>query len=236
MLRRQFVQQFLRFRVGQEVGYIVLDDLGQMRDGDCRRVDHGVTPEGRFFALVVMHPHCRQAEGRLDSLFARQFDLVAARIHDKQHGGTDFSACGFNLLDADHVGIRRQLHVVLDTDGWHDEAHLIGELTPQSSDLLGQGRSVFPVHKRQQRVSQFEFDIVKLQRGRYRLLCRPDFLILGRGNIGRLTFSFLIALPLAQEIGESPVIADSIRNGSIGMPGSSDRVAMSADTSPSATG
>ncbi len=68
----------------------------------------------------------------------------------------------FDLLDPDHVGIGRELQIVLDADRWEHEAHLGGDGAPQSFNLLGQFRRV-ATREREQPVAEFQAERVDAQ-------------------------------------------------------------------------
>ena len=96
---------------------------------------------------------------------ARDRDLIAAGVHDHELVRPDPAGAGVDLLDLDDVGVGLQLHVVEDADCRHHKAHLDRERTAQCLDLFGQTvGSVGTIDQRQQRVTQFDLEIVDLQR------------------------------------------------------------------------
>ena len=145
----QVVEQFLRFRVGQQFRHVVADELGQMGGHDGGGVDDGVAPERCFFAMPVLYPHGGQSEGRLHCRFTVERDRFAARVHHEQHVGTQFANSGFDFLDAHHILIRRQLKIILNAHRRHDEAHLHCELPAKRLDLIGKAAFLRVVDQRQ---------------------------------------------------------------------------------------
>jgi hypothetical protein len=179
VFRVEIVEQLLGLGVGQHVGHVVLDDLGQMGGDHRRRIDHREAAERSVLAQDVGDPHRRQPEGGLDRRLAGQVDGIPLGVHHQQHVGAQLAGAGFDLLDADHIGLGRKLHVVLDAHRRQHEAHLVGELAAQALDLVGQQRSLGIVDQRQQRVAQLDPDVVEPERGGDRLLGH-----LGLGGFG----------------------------------------------------
>src|SRR5579885_1156414 len=149
----ELVEQLLRLGIGEQLGHVVLDDLGEMRRHHGLRLDDGVAAKGRLLARGFRRPQRRQAEGGLVRRLARQGDGFAARIHDEQHVGPQIAAPGFELLDADDVAVGGELQIILDADRWHDEAHLDGELPAQRLDLVGEALPLVAVDEAAEGVS-----------------------------------------------------------------------------------
>ena len=164
--RRDLVQQLLRLRVGEQVGHVVLDDLGQVGRDDGAGIDHGQALEQRLLAVVLLDPHGGQAECRLHRRLAGQRDRLAARVHHQQHVGPDIAAPEFDFLDPHHIGVGRKLEVVLNADRRQDESDLARELAAQTLDLVGQAEALIGrIDQRQQGVAQFQPDRVDRQGG-----------------------------------------------------------------------
>ena len=124
MLRRQFVQQLLCFGVGQQLRHLLLDHFGQVGRDDGCGIDDGETAKDGFLSAVFGHPHRRQSEGGLDGRFAGKGQFAALGVHHQKHVGAQVAAAGFDFLDADDVGVGRQLQVVLNPDRGHYETHV----------------------------------------------------------------------------------------------------------------
>ena len=131
-----------------------------MRGDDGRRIDDGIAFEQGFFAIGRVDPHGGQAKGRLGRRFAGQGDRRPLRIHHQQHAGTQFAATGFDFLDAQDIGIRRQLQIVLNAHGGHDKAHIARQLPAQAFDLIGQTLAGLAVDEAEQGIAKFEPDHV----------------------------------------------------------------------------
>ncbi len=100
-----------------------------------------------------------------------KLDLAAGRVHDHVLARPDLAAAGLHFLDLDDVAVGVELHVVEDAHGGHDEAHLDRERAAQRLDLLGQTvAAAWRVDQRQQRVAEFDLEVVDLERRRDRLL------------------------------------------------------------------
>lgn len=149
VLGRQFVHQLLRLRVGEKLGHVILQDLGQVRDEDRRGIDDRVAAERGFLAEAFLDPGGGEAEGRFACGRAGQLHVRAARIHDEQLADEEFAASGFLFLDADDVFVRAQLHVVEDAHGGHHEAHVARHRAAQGLDLIGQLVAARVVDERQ---------------------------------------------------------------------------------------
>ena len=72
VLLRQLGEQLLRLGVGQHLGQVVTDELGQVGGHHGGRVDHRVALDHRLLAQARHHPHGAEPEGGLDRLLARQ--------------------------------------------------------------------------------------------------------------------------------------------------------------------
>ena len=132
---------------------------------------------------------------------AGHVDASAGRVHDHVLVRPDAARCRIDLLDLDHVGVGFELHVVEDAHRRHHEAHLDRERAAQRLDLLGQAVvAVRRIDQRQQRVSQFDLEIVDLERGRNRLFRRRAG---GGRRLGRgLVDDDLIAGAFVDQVGE----------------------------------
>ena len=118
-----------------------------------------------------------QSECRLGGMRAGQRHLIAGRIHHHVLAVPDLAGAGLDLLDLDDVGVGVELHIVEDAHRGHDEAHFDRQRSAQRLDLLGQAvGAVGCVDQRQQRIAEFDLEIVHLERGGDRLL--------GRGGLG----------------------------------------------------
>ena len=104
-----------------------------------------------------------QAEGRLGGVDAGHADLAAAGVHDHELVRPDLARAGVHFLDLDDVGVGLELDVVEDAHRRHHEAHLDRERAAQCLDLLGQTvGAVRGIDQRQQRIAQFDLEIVDL--------------------------------------------------------------------------
>ena len=152
--------------------------------------------------------------------------------------GQILPGAGVDFLDLDDVGVGLELHIVEDAHRRHHKAHLDRERAAQRLDLLGQAvGAVGRVDQRQQRVAEFDLEIVDLQRGRDRLFRR------GAGGRRRgAAASAGFAPPWQRGCACAPYSASaaapppSARNGSIGMPGSSASTSITPADMPSACG
>ena len=105
-----------------------------------------------------------------------QFHLAAGRVHDHVLAGPDLAAAGLDLFDLDRIAVGVELDVVEDAHGRHHEAHFDGERTAQRLDLLGQPvAAVGRIDHRQQRIADFDLEIVDLERSGNRFFLRFDF-------------------------------------------------------------
>ena len=95
---------------------------------------------------------------------AGHVDGPALRIHDQKAAGEEFAAAGFHFLEADAVLVGAELHVVEDAHRRHDEAHLLRQLAAQRLDLVGDALALDVVDQRQQRIAQFDAQLVERQR------------------------------------------------------------------------
>ena len=87
--------------------------------------------------------------------------------------GQILSGAGVHFLDLDDVGVGLELDVVEDAHRRHHKAHLDRERASQRLDLFGQAVcAVRAVDQRQQRVAEFDLEVVDLERGGDRLLRR----------------------------------------------------------------
>jgi len=65
LLLRQFLDQLMDVRIGQQLGDAGLDELGEMGGKHGRGIDHGVALDRRFLLEGGVDPGGRQPEGRL---------------------------------------------------------------------------------------------------------------------------------------------------------------------------
>ena len=158
---RQLVQQLPCLRVGQQVGHVILQHLGQMRRDHRGCIDDRQAAEAGFLPQGIVHPLGRQAECGLHRVLARHVDVTASGIEHHQLVGADIARAGFHFLDADGIGVRAELHVVENADTGHDEAHVGGDLATQGADLVGQLRTIgVALHQFQQAVADFQPQVV----------------------------------------------------------------------------
>ena len=91
-------------------------------------------------------------------------DLVAGGVHDHELVRPDLAGAGVDFLDLDDVGVGLELDVVEDAHRRHHKAHFDRERAAQRLDLLGQAvGAVGAVDQRQQRIAEFDLEIVDLQ-------------------------------------------------------------------------
>ena len=159
------LMQLLHLGVGQQLGGVGLEQLGQMRRQHGRGVHHRVALHRRFFLLRDVDPGRGQAEGRLGGVQAGQLHLRAGRVHDHVLARPDPAGAGLDLLDLDDVAVGLELDVVEDAHRRHHEAHLDRQRAPQRLDLLGEAvGAVRRIDQRQQRVAELDLEIVDLER------------------------------------------------------------------------
>ena len=126
-----------------------------------------------------------------------------------------------------------ELQIVEDAHRRHDEAHFDRQRPAQRLDLLGQTvGAVGRIDQRQQRIAEFDLEIVHLERGRDRLLGGRR---LGGLHLFGLGGDRLLGAAVDQ-VSQAAVPPPSARNGIIGMPGSSAMTSMTAPDMPSALG
>ena len=136
-------------------------------------VDHRVALQRGFLLQRGIDPGRGQPERRLDGVDAGHADLVAGGVHDHELVRPDLAGAGVDFLDLDDVGVGLELHVVEDAHRRHHKAHFDRERTAQRLDLLGQAvGAVGAVDQRQQRIAEFDLEIVDLERGGDRLFRR----------------------------------------------------------------
>ena len=75
LLLRQFLEELLHLGVGQQVGHVGLEQLGQMGRHHGRGIDDRVALERRLFLQGGIDPGRGQAEGRLGGVEAGQVHL-----------------------------------------------------------------------------------------------------------------------------------------------------------------
>ncbi len=136
-----------------------------------RGVDHGIALQRSLFLQRGVDPCRRQAERRFGGVDAGDVDLIAGGVHDHVLVRPDPARAGVDLLDLDDVGVGLELHVVEDSHRRHHKSHFDRQRAAQRLDLFGEAiLAVGAVDQRQQRVAQFDLEIVDLQRRRDRLI------------------------------------------------------------------
>src|SRR4029079_5999026 len=124
-----------------------------------------------FFLQRGVDPGRRQAEGRLDGVDAGHADLVAGGGPEPELVRPDLAGAGVDFLYFDNVRVGLELDVVEDAHRRHHKAHFDRKRTAQRLDLLGDAvGAVGTVVQRQQRITEFDLEIVDLERGRDRLV------------------------------------------------------------------
>ena len=103
LLARQVVQQLLGLGVGEQFGHVLLHNFGQMRGEHAGRIDHGAAPESGLVAQGRVDPDGGQAEGGFLGALSGKVWHASGGVHGQILGGPQFTAPGFDLLDADGV-------------------------------------------------------------------------------------------------------------------------------------
>ncbi len=124
-----------------------------------------------------------------------EFVPAGLQVHDEQHTGADIAATHLGLLDAEHIGVGRELHIIKDTHRRHDKAHLACELAPERLDLVGQAEAAVVIDERQEAIAEFKPELVKREGRADRLFRRHSLMLgfLGGDNFGSCFFLPLVA-------------------------------------------
>ncbi len=163
----------MHLAIGQQVRHVVLEQFGEVGREHGRGIDHRITLQCGFLLQGGVDPGSRQSEGRLDGVNAGHPDLISGGVHHHELVRPDLARACIYFLDLDDVGVGFQLHIVENAYRRHHKAHLDRERAAQRLDLLGQAvGAVGAIHQRQQRIAEFDLEIVDLQRGCNRLFPR----------------------------------------------------------------
>ncbi len=198
LLLGQFLDELRHLRVGEQLRYVGLEQLGEVGREHGRGIDHGIALDRGLLLQRRIDPRGGQPERRLGGVDARQQHLRAGGIHHHELGRPDAAGAGVDLLDLDRVGVGLELHVVEDAHRRHDEAELGRERAPQRLDLLGEPvGAVGRVDQRQERIAELDLEVIDLERGADRLL--------GRRRLGGLRLGIgrrLLLVALVDRVGE----------------------------------
>ena len=177
----------------------------------------------RVIARRRLDPHRFHAEGRIARLDAGQLAEHLARVDGELALGIDHALAHRHAGEIDAIGVRRQIQVVADVHGLHEEAEILRELAAHAANARQQIAALRFVDQRHQAIADFEADDVDRLHVFPRQLAR--FGAGGGGAAGGGSSSFFDRLQaglrdfLCSIHAPPPQSAAISRNGTFGMPG-----------------
>ena len=170
----------LRVFASQYLGRMRLHDFHEVRNEYAVGIDGGIARSVGPLFLRGRDPQRGQPEGRFGGRDSFEFLGHRAGFHGQEVVEEKLALGDFVAAEPDRVGVRRELEIIFDSDGWDDEAEAGGHLLAQGRDTREQVAFHIRVNDGDELVADFDGHPVDAQ-GLFRGILRDLLLLLGLG-------------------------------------------------------
>ena len=148
---------------------MALELLHEVCRNDSRRLDNYIALGLRLNTTATGNPLRRHTEAGIHRIHPFDWSNHPSGVERQLEARHDLRARDLGAAQLDDVLVRRQPDIIANANGWNQDAKILRGLLTQHRDALEQIAALLFVHKRNERVADFDFDRIDLKQIRHRI-------------------------------------------------------------------